>query len=300
MEIRSFLHPTQKFEVLKYYWPESLRGESNFAGKSFNALTETHHPVTREDGTRTCSCGLVYWGTSDIPLQSLGFRLDEIGHRNHQTGDFEPVYKTIVRDGSSPENQHFICEWCGSSSSVGTFFDDSRSHNCDLENNPESREIWITAMLEMQGKNFSLPTFDKWINDLYVGSLKIELTIEGATVSPFSPDFVSDLTNLLEGGPLLMSEEVRRGANSSDQFDWPLDYINPTQEEFDAFWKDEIASDAKYWITPKVEDWGLYKFSASEVQSNSLVRYVMTKDEFVINAPRSNVPQMRMPVKGLI
>jgi hypothetical protein len=155
-------------------------------------------------------------------------------------------------------------------------------------------------MLEMQGKNFSIAAFDKWINDIYVGSLQIELTTEGAAVSSFSRDFVSDLTNLLEGGPLLMSEEVRRGSNSSDQSDWSLDYINPTQEEFDAFWRDEMASDAKYWITPKVEDWGLYKFSASEVQRNSLVRYMMTKDEFVINAPRSNVPLMRMPVKGLI
>jgi hypothetical protein len=155
-------------------------------------------------------------------------------------------------------------------------------------------------MLEMQGMNFSIAAFDKWINDLYVGSLKIELTIEGATVSSFSPVFVTDLTNLLEGGPLLMSEEVRRGANPSDQSDWLLDYTNPTQEELDAFWRDEIASDAKYWINPRVEDWGLYKFSAAEIQSNSLVRYMMTKDEFVINAPRSNVPLMRMKVKGLI
>jgi hypothetical protein len=97
----------------------------------------------------------------------------------------------------------------------------------------------------------------------------------------------------LDEGQLLLSEEVRR--DSEIDSDWPLQYVNPSAKDFEEFWSDKKLTDSRYW-SENLQDFGYFKFSNSEVSGNSLVRYTMSRDTFTINAPRSAVPLIRIPV----
>jgi hypothetical protein len=295
MDIKSFIHPTTNFEIIKYYWPESLTGQANSAAGPFDQMSDIHYRVNRENGTKTCSCGLVYWD-SGLPLSSnpWGLSIDDFGHRNHQTGELEPLYKTSVIKLESPTENIYECEWCYKPST--RVFNEGNAHNCELENPPESRDIWITTRLDVQRKKFSIQLFDQHLKDLDLGCLDIKLGIEGAMISSGNPDFRTALVKLLGDGQLLLSEEVRKWCDEVS--DWPSEYVNPTEQEFNVFWETE-RNDQKRYRLDNVEDFGYFKFSDSGFESNSLVRYTMTKETFTINAPRSNVPLMRMLVIGL-
>jgi hypothetical protein len=297
MDIQTFRNSATNFEIIKYYWPESLSGQANSATGHFKHLPDLHYMFTRENGTRTCSCGLVYWGPS-LPLDSnpWGLSMDEFGHRNHQTGELEPYHKSAVRKLQSPTEHIFECEWCGTTSMQDGFFDESNDHKCELGNLPDSRLIWITASLDVQRKKFSLPLFDQHPERLDLGLLDIKLGLEGATISSSSPDFRASLNKMLADGQLLISEELHKG--SDELSDWPSEYVNPTQAEIELFWETEQKNKNRYLLS-NMEDFGYFKFSNATFGSNSLVRYTMTKEAFTINAARSNMPIMRMPVIGL-
>jgi len=297
MDIKTFIHPTTNFEIIKYYWTESLSDQANSAAGPFEQMSDIHYRFNRKNGTKTCSCGLVYWG-SNLPLTSnpWGLSNDDFGHRNHQTGELEPYHKSAVRKLKSPTEHIFECEWCGTTSMQDGFFDESNDHKCELDSLPESRNIWITARLDVQRKKFSIQLFDQHPDQLDLGYLDIKLSVEGATISSSSPDFRATLTKMLADGQLLLSEEVRKWCDEVS--DWPSEYVNPTEQEFNVFWETEKEIQNRYWLD-NVEDFGYFKFSDYGFESNSLVRYTMTKETFTINAPRSNVPIMRMPVIGL-
>ena len=297
MDIQTFIHPATNFEIMKYYWPQSLSGQVNSAAGPFGQISDIHYRFDREDGTKTCSCGLVYWD-SNLPLDSnpWGLSIDDFGHRNHQTGELEPCHMSAVRKFESPTEHIFECEWCGTTSMHEGFFDESNYHQCELENLPESRFIWITASLDVQGKMFSLQLFDQHPENLDFGFLEIKLGLEGAIISSSSPNFRVALLKRLIGGQILLSEEVRKG--SGEASGWPSEYVNPIEEELDVFWETERQEHNQYSLE-NLDDFGYFKFSDSKFERNSLVRYTMTKETFTINAPRSNVPLMRMPVIGL-
>ena len=297
MDIKTFMHPTTNFEIIKYYWPESLTGQANSAAGPFDQIFDIHYTVHRENGTKTCSCGLVYWD-SGLPLSPnpWGLSIDDFGHRNHQTGELEPLYKTSVRKLESPAELIFECEWCGTSSMHDGFFDESNDHKCEVENLPESRLIWTVARLEIQQKKFVILLFDEHLEHLNLGFLEIKLGLEGAMISSSSPDFRAALSTLLGDRQLLLSEEVRK--NIGDFSDWPSEYVNSTDVELDVYWETE-RKNQKHYSLDNLEDFGYFKFSDSTVETNGLVRYSMTKETFTINAPRSNVPLMRMLVIGL-
>ena len=297
MDIKTFIHPTTNFEIIKYYWPESLNGQANEAVGPFDQLSDIHYRLDREDGTKTCSCGLVYWD-SNLPLNSnpWGLSIDDFGHRNRQTGELEPLHKTAVRKHESPTEHIYVCEWCGTTSTLEGFFEESEDHKCELENLLESRFIWITAGLDVKTKKFSIQLFDQHLEHLDLGFLEIKLGIEGAMISSNSPDFRTALSKLLGEGQLLFSEEVRK--DSDEVPGWPSEYVNPTESELDVFWQAERTNHDRYWLDDS-EDFGYFKFSNSPFESNSLVRYSLTKDTLTINAARSNMPLMRMPVIGL-
>ena len=297
MDIKTFMHPTTNFKIMKYYWPESLSGQANSAAGPFDQMSDIHFRIDREDGTKTCSCGLVYWD-SELPLSSnpWGLSIDDFGHRNHQTGELEPLHKTAVSKLESPPEHIYVCEWCGTTSMLDGFFEESSNHKCELENLLESRFIWITAGLDVKRKKFSIQLFDQHLEDLDLGFLDIKLGIEGAMISSSSPDFRTALLKLMSDGQLLLSEEVRKWGDEVS--DWPNEYVNPTEAELDVFWQTERINQKRYSLDNQ-EDFGYYKFSNAKFESKSLVRYTMTKDTFTINAARSYMPLMRMPVIGL-
>jgi hypothetical protein len=296
MDIKTFRHPATNFEIIKYYWPESLSGQANSATGPFNHLPDIHYMFTRENGTSTCSCGLVYWG-SNLPLDSnpWGLSMDDFGHRNHQTGEYEPCHKLAVRKLEPPTEHIFECEWCRTTSIQDDFFDESKNHQCQLEKLTDSRLMWITASLEVQRKKLSLQLFDQHPESLDHGFLEIKLGLEGATISSSNPDFRETLNKMLAESQLLLSEELREVSDESS--DWPSEYVNPTEKELEFFWEVEIENKSRYFLG-NLEDFGYFKFSNTTFQSNSLVRYTMTKDAFIINAARSNMPIMRIPVIG--
>ena len=294
MEIRSFIHPTTNFEFIKYYWPDSLSGQANSASRSLGELSEVHTPHNREDGTKTCSCGLVFWNLNLQPnTNPWGISLDDFGHRNHQTGDPEPLHKTSFREHSQSESPIFECEWCGSSSMLDGFFNGDNEHLCGLENLPEDRFIWTAARLEVEPKSFTMRLFQENLEQLNFGLLDIKLTLKGAFISSTSPEIHTLLPKLLNEGQLLLSEEVRR--DSEIDSDWPPQYVNPSAKDFEEFWSEEKLTDSRYWLH-NLQDFGYFKFSNAGISVDSLVRYTMTKDIFTINAPRSNVPVIRIPV----
>jgi hypothetical protein len=297
MDIKTFIHPTTNFEIIKYYWPESLSGQANSAAGPFEQMSDIHYRFNREDGTKTCSCGLVYWD-SNLPLTSnpWGLSNDDFGHRNHQTGELEPLQKTALRKFELPTEHIYVCEWCGTTSMQEGFFDESNYHQCESENLPESRFIWIIASLDVQRKKFSIQLIDQHPEQPDLGFLDIKLGIEGAMISSGSPDFRTALLELMGDGQLLLSEEMRKGGDEVS--DWPSEYVNPTEQELNVFWETEKEKQNRYWLD-NVEDFGYFKFSDAGFESKSLVRYTMTKDIFTINAARSNMPLMRMPVINL-
>lgn len=297
MDLQTFIHPTTNFEIIKYYWPESLSGQANSAAGPFDQMSDIHYRLNREDGTKTCSCGLVYWD-SDLPLSSnpWGLSIDDFGHRNHQTGELEPLHKTTVRKHESPTENIYVCEWCSRTSIQNGFFEECGNHKCELANFPESRNIWITARLDVQRKRYLIQLFDQHLEDLDLGFLDIKLGIEGAMISSSSPDFRTALMKLMSDGQLLLSEEVRKWCDEVP--DWPSDYVNPKEEELDVFWQTERINQKRY-LLDNLDDFGYYKFSNAKLDSKDLVRFTMTKDTFTINAARSNMPLMRMPVIGL-
>jgi len=297
MDIQIFRHPATNFEIIKYYWPESLSGQANSAAGPSNQMSGIHYKFEREDGRKTCSCGLVYWG-SDLPLSSnpWGLSIDDFGHRNHQTGELEVYYKSGVRKAESPTEYIFECDWCGTTSMQDGFFDESHNHKCELENLPESRFIWTVARLEIQNKKFRIRIFDENPENLDFGFLDLKLALEGATASSSSPDFQTALKKMLADGQLLLSEEVREG--SGELSDWPSEYVNPTDEELGLHWEAERQNKKRYFLD-NGEDSGYFKFSNAAIESDGLVRYTMTREAFTINAARSNMPLMRMPVIGL-
>jgi hypothetical protein len=222
--------------------------------------------------------------------------MDDFGHRNHQTGELEPYHKSAVRKLESPTEHIFECEWCGTTSMQDGFFDESNDHKCELANLPDSRSIWITASLDVQRKKFSLQLFDQHPERLDLGFLDIKLGLEGATISSSNPDFRASLTEMLADSQLLLSEELRKG--SDELSDWPSEYVNPTEAELELFWETEQKNKSRYLLS-NMEDFGYFKFSNATFESNSLVRYSMTKEAFTINAARSNMPIMRLPIIGL-
>jgi hypothetical protein len=296
MDIQTFRHPATNFEIIKYYWPESLSGQANSATGPFNHLPDIHYMFTRENGTSTCSCGLVYWG-SNLPLDSnpWGLSMDDFGHRNHQTGEYEPYHKLAVRKFKSPTEHIFECEWCRTTSIQDEFFDESKNHQCELENLPDSRLIWITASLEVQRKKLSLQLFGQQPERQDLGFLVIKLGLEGATISSSNPDFRATLNNMLAEGQLLLSEELREVSDEAS--DWPSEHVNPTETELELFWEIELENKSRYFLG-NLENFGYFKFSNTTFESDSLVRYTMTKEAFTINAARSNMPLMRIPVIG--
>lgn len=297
MDIKTFIDPATNFEIIKYYWPESLNGQANAAERTSDQLSDIHYRFDREDGTKTCSCGLVYWD-SNLPLNSnpWGLSIDDFGHRNRQTGELEPLHKTAVRKLESPTEHIYVCEWCGKTSMQDGFFGEGNAHECELESLPESRDIWITARLDVQRKKILIQLFDQHPEHPDLGYFDIKLGLEGAMVSSHSPDFRTSLLKLLGEGQLLLSEEVRKWGDEVS--DWPTDYVNPTEVELDVFWQTERINQKLYSLD-NLNDFGYFKFSNSHFEIKSLVRYTMTKDTFTINAARSNVPIMRMPVIGL-
>jgi hypothetical protein len=222
--------------------------------------------------------------------------MDDFGHRNHQTGELEPYHKSAVRKLESATGHIFECEWCGTTSMQDGFFDESNDHKCELANLPDSRSIWITASLDVQRKKFSLQLFDQHPERLDLGFLDIKLGLEGATISYSNPDFRASLNEMLADSQLLLSEELRKG--SDELSDWPGEYLNPTEAELELFWETEQKNKSRYLLSNS-EDFGYFKFSNATFESNSLVRYTMTKEAFTINAARSNMPIMRMPIIGL-
>jgi len=294
MEILTFIHPITNFEIVKYYWSDSLSGQANSAARPFSEILDTHYPHTRGDGTNTCSCGLVIWNLNLQPKPNpWGISLDDFGHRNHQTGEPEPLHKSSFREHSSHGSPIFECEWCGLSSMLDGFFDSDNEHLCEFESLPEDRFIWTAARLEVEPKSFSMQLFQENLEQLILGSLEIKLTIEGAFISSTSPEIHTVLSKLLDEGQLLLSEEVRRASDIDSE--WPLQYENPSVEDFETFWSDEKLNDSRYW-SENLQDFGYFKFWNSEISGNSLVRYTMTRDTFTINAARSNVPLIRIPV----
>ena len=294
MEIKNLIHPSTNFEIIKYYWPESLSGQANSAAGPFGQMSDMHYRYTRECGTKTCSCGLVYWD-SNLPLDSNPWRLsiDDFGHRNHQTGEFEAYHKSLVNKFGSPTEKIFECEWCQTTSILDGFFDESNDHRCELENPSESRFVWTVTRMHLQSKKFFIKLFEERLESLDFGCLETKLGLEGASVFSRSPYFRTAVSELLDDGSLLLSEEIRQGED--EVTDWPSDYVNPTEQEMDLFWEAEKENHNRY-LMDNPEDFGYFKFWKLPVESHNLVRYTVTKETFTINAPRSNVPLMRLPV----
>jgi hypothetical protein len=155
--------------------------------------------------------------------------------------------------------------------------------------------MWITASLEVQRKKLSLQLFDQHPESLDYGFLEIKLGLEGATISSSNPDFRATLNKMLAEGQLLLSEELREV--SDEVSDWPSEYVNPTETELELFWEIELENKSRYFLG-NLENFGYFKFSNTTFESDSLVRYTMTKEAFIINAARSNLPVMRIPVIG--
>jgi hypothetical protein len=320
MEIQKITFPNHPMEIFRHYYPNSLQGQENGAEKLVDIEPDVHSKVTRPDGVETCTCGLVY-------LHEDSHWMGNFGHRDHQTGELQPVAR--IRDeytspkGVSSVTTSYRCEYCGSDE-IGdrNFFSikepGSRRkniHSCETDDFPLARWEFMEAGHNFYRKRFF---FTPTPNSLYfetLGNVSVVVDSSGARLSGTGTHFKEAMLELLTNRSMLISEDSKRMQEIASEI-YPKDVLNA--------WR--VSDTRPNWIWhsgPRSEDGsrGYIKFSGEEVQHLSnkskwiwadpepdlahetstfkTIQFKMTKDHFIVYDDKLALPVAQVPVLGL-
>jgi hypothetical protein len=315
MEIKKITFPNHPMELFRYYYPNSLQGQENSAENLMELSPDVHTKVRREDGTETCSCGLVY------ASEWLGWD-SHYGHRHHQTGELQPVARVkdeyFYSDATSGgETTSYRCEYCGADE-VGdlNFFSSKTSgskinnvHNCVTDDFPLARQEFLEGLRLFQFQQFFFtPTPNsKYLSS--IGNVSLIADPSGLRVNATGENYRETLLKLLENRALLISlpmseiwelSAMHAGAHkpwkvSDTRENWYYrkDPNNSSPDGFISISPLEV-SDLSF---SKDNVWGDPDFVEEKITG---VKCKMTKDYFVVYGNRNAIPVAQVPVLGLI
>lgn len=316
MEIQKVTFPNHPLELFRHYYPNSLQGQENSAEKLLEIESDVHSKITRPDGIETCTCGLVY-------VHDDSHWMGHYGHRNHQTGELQPVAR-IKDEYTSPKGvtsvtTSYRCEYCGADE-IGdrNFFSvkgpGSRRkniHSCVTDDFPMSRCEFQEARHYFYWKHFF---FTPTPNSLYfetLGNVSVIVEPSGARLSGTGTHFQEAMLELLTNRSMLISVESKRMQEIADKI-YPGDVFNQ--------WR--VSDNRPNWIwqsNPGSTEGphGYIKFSSEEVQhlgyktdwpwanpdpdfiqetfTFKTVQFKMTKDHFIVYGDKIALPLFQVP-----
>jgi len=290
MDTNIIKYPHSELEIFRYYYPDSLIGQANGIDPKIQPELDVHMNLTRENGSETCSCGLVYL---DSPYQRYG-------HRNHRTGLPEQVFKFLTAEGyrsgeDADYSQHIWvnCERCAMSIKYSDFLSKKNSHDCWMESFEQAHCSMENAkrMIIDQTLHFKLEPIGKHSDEVVYVSLTP--TLDGLKISTADPTHLETLLAFLESKTIVFSEDAL------------VDYlpIAPSPEMQQAFAKNDddmnkfligSESHSNYRVSYGGEE-GWFRVIAVGSELPLGTRYSLTKRYFSRHCIGTGVPVLRIP-----
>jgi hypothetical protein len=324
MEIQKVTFPNHPMQIFRHYYPNSLQGQENGAEKLVDIEPDVHSKITRPDGIDTCTCGLVY-------VQEDSHWMGHYGHRNHQTGELQPVAR-IKDEYTSPKGVTSVtisyrCEYCGSDE-IGdrNFFSvkepGSRRkniHSCATDDFPLSRFEFEEARNYFHYRFPNSFFFTPTPNSLYfqtLGNVSVSVDSTGARLSGTGTHFREAMLELLTNRSMLMSVKSKRLQEIADKI-YPSEVFNSwrvSDNRPNWLWHSrpgyEYASNGyiKFsseevhhtdLVEPNWASWDVLFESAHEALNFKTVQSKMTKDHFIVYGDKIALPLAQVPVIGL-
>jgi len=290
MDTHIIKYPQSELAIFRYYYPDSLIGQTNGIDPQLQPEPDVHMDFSREDGSETCSCGLLYL---DSPYQRYG-------HRNHRTGLPEQVFKFLSAEGyrnrngaDYSKNVWVNCERCAMSMKYSDYLSRQSSHDCWMEHFEQAHCSMETAkrMIIDQTLHFKLGLLGKQSDEVVYVSLAP--TLDGLKISTADPAHLEALLTFLESKTIVFSEEAL------------VDYllIEPSPEMQRAFAKNdddmnkfviESESHSNYRLSYGGGE-GWFRVIASDSELPLGTRYSLTKQEFSRHCIGTGLPVLRIP-----
>jgi hypothetical protein len=319
MEIKKITFPNYPMELFRYYYPNSLQGQENSAEKLHNIEADVHTNITREDGIETCSCGLVF---VDEASSWTGY----YGHRNHQTGELQPVARVkdeyVSHRGVASVTTSYRCEHCGSNeigdpgffSLKGPGSRRKNIHSCVTDDfNLARAEFYEAGHYFRRTRFFFAPT----PNSLYfetLGNVSIIVDPTGARLSGTGTHFKEAMLELLSNRTMLISEERERMFEIAKKFSVGevLDPWRVSDNRPNWLWQSrpehangphgyiKFSSEVVQHLGYKTDAWS--KPNPEYVKKNltfKTVQFQMTREHFVVYGDKIALPLAQVPVIGL-
>jgi len=208
MDTHIIKYPQSELEIFRYYYPDSLIGQTNGIDPQIQPEPDVHMDFTREDGIETCSCGLIYM---DSPYQAYG-------HRNHRTGLPEPLFKFLSPDvyrrrgyeglfEGYPNNTWVKCERCAMSVEYSNYVANGSAHDCWMEPFEQAHCSMDNSkrMIIDQSYHFKLGLDEEFSGEKVY--LTLTPTLDGLKISTADQTHRKFLFEMLEKKTIALSEE---------------------------------------------------------------------------------------------
>lgn len=209
MDTNIIKYPHSELEILRHYYPDSLIGQANGIVPKIQPEPDVHMDFTREDGSESCSCGLIYL---DSPYQRYG-------HRNHLTGLPEPVFKYLSPDAylrrkyddiynDESTETRINCERCAMSMTYSVYLSRGSSHDCWMEPYEQAHCSIENAkrVIIDQALHFKLDTEIGFMDEhVYV---TLTPTLDGLKISPTDSSHKEAISRVLETKTIVFSDEA--------------------------------------------------------------------------------------------
>lgn len=294
MDTNIIKYPHSELEILRHYYPDSLIGQANGIDPNIQPEPDVHMDFTREDGSESCSCGLIYL---DSPYQRYG-------HRNHLTGLPEPVFKYLspdaylrreyedMYDDESTEIR-VSCERCAMSMTQSVYQSKGSSHDCWMEPYEQAHCSMENAkrVIIDQALHFKLDIENGIMNQpMYI---TLTPTLDGLKISPSDSTHTEVLSKLLETKTIVFSEEGHRNFLSLEPTPEMLRVQKKNDEDIIGFLI-ESDSHSKYRVSYGGGE-GWFRVIDADSELPISTRFALTKQYFTRHCISSGVPVLRIP-----
>ena len=295
MDTNIVKYPHSELEILRHYYPDSLIGQANGIDPNIQPEPDIHMDFTREDGSESCSCGLIYL---DSPFQRYG-------HRNHLTGLPEPVFKYLSPDAYLRRDYEEIyedyslatfisCERCAMSMTHSTYLSKGSVHECWMEPYEQAHCSMENAkrMIIDQALHFRLNIEGEFVDEpIYV---TLTPTLDGLRISPADSDHTGSVFGLLESKTIVFSEEAYKNYLEIEPSAAMRRAESKNFEDIENFL---VGSDShsSYRVSYGGGE-GQFRVLDSDSELPTGTRFSLTKHFFSRHCVVTGVPVLRIPV----
>ena len=208
MDTNIIKYPHSELQIFRHYYPDSLIGQANGIDPALQPEPDVHMDFTRVDGLKSCSCGLIY---TDSPFHRYG-------HRNHQTGLPEPLFKYLSPDvyrrrgyedlyDDYANNTWINCERCSMSLLHSQYVSNGSSHDCWMEPFEQAHCSMENSkrMIIDQSLHFKFELEGPFSKE--VVHVTLTPTLDGLKIAPADPKHKETLLTVLKTKTIVFSEE---------------------------------------------------------------------------------------------